>query len=253
MTASVTLKGAGVRFDFDRQQRVVTPGLARLRRRGRSAWGVHDVDVRIAAGEGVALVGPSGSGKTSLLRLLAGILPCDAGSVTIEGRVGSLLAVEGGLLGPLTGRENALTLSVLAGLDRARAQAELDGLRERSRLGDAFERPVASYSEGMRARLGFSIASAARPDVLLLDEVFEALDHEYRAVVEEYTQELMGRGGVVVAAGHDHDALERICGRALAMRDGEVVDDGPAAEVVAGYRRGGATEDAPFAAGARGA
>lgn len=236
MTASITLDRAGVRFDFDRQQRVVTPALAQLRRRGSSAWGLRDVSVRVTSGEGVALVGPSGSGKTSLLRLLAGILPCDSGSARIEGRIGSLLAVEGGLIGPLTGRENALTLAVLAGLDRGAAKSALAALRERSMLGEAFERPVASYSEGMRARLGFAIASAAAPEVLLLDEVFEALDHEYRAVVEDYTRDLRRRGGIVVAAGHDHDALERICGRALAMRGGRVVDDGPGAAVVAAYR-----------------
>ncbi len=238
MTARVTASGAGVRFDFDRQQRVVTPVLGRLRRAGGFAWGLHDIDLQIGGGEGLAIVGPSGSGKTSLLRALAGILPCDAGRITVEGRVGSLLAVEGGLFGPLTGRENALVLTVLSGLDRANARSALESVHERSRLGAAFERPVATYSEGMRARLGFSIAVAAQPEVLLLDEVFEALDHEYRSVVEAYTRDLRERGGIVIAAGHDHLALELICDRAIAMRGGTIIDDGPCAAVVTAYRGG---------------
>jgi ABC-type polysaccharide/polyol phosphate transport system ATPase subunit len=95
---------------------------------------------------------------------------------------------------------------------------------------------MATYSEGMRARLGFASAVAAHPDVVVLDEVFEALDHEYRQVVESFAQELCARGGAVVAAGHDHQALGRICSRAVLLTGGHVEADGPFAAVVAAYR-----------------
>jgi ABC-type polysaccharide/polyol phosphate transport system ATPase subunit len=150
--------------------------------------------------------------------------------------VGSLLSTEGGLMGALTGRENARLIAVLAGLPLATANQRLEALAERSGLGDAFERPVATYSEGMRARLGFAAATSAQPDVLVLDEVFEALDHEYRAVVEEYAHELCARGGVVLAAGHDHEALARMCARGVHLAGGRVRGDGAFGDVVAAYR-----------------
>ncbi len=225
--ASVTTSGVGVRFQFDRQNRVVSPLLARLRRPGDESWGLRGVTVSVTPGEGVALVGASGSGKTTLLRLIAGILPADAGRVEVKGRIASLLSVEAGLTSELTGRENAMLLGVLDGMTRRDARRSLDEIRELASLEDAFDHPVSSYSQGMRARLGFAVTVRADPDVLLLDEVHEALDHTFRRVVEEFTRGLLSRGGVVVATGHDHSLLARICNRGLLLRDGHVAADGP--------------------------
>jgi ABC-type polysaccharide/polyol phosphate transport system ATPase subunit len=130
-------------------------------------------------------------------------------------------------MAPLTGRENASLLGVLAGLSRRDARMRLGDVRERSGLGPAFERPVSSYSLGMRARLGFAAADLPWTEVLLLDEVHEALDHEYREVVEARARELVAAGGIVVAAGHDHPLLARICTRGLWMDAGSIVADGP--------------------------
>ena len=226
MSASVQADALGVRFLFDRNRRIVTPNLARLRRRGTSSWGLRDVSFAAGAGEAVALLGPSGAGKTTLLRVVAGVLAADEGSIAVEGRVASLLSVGAGLMAPLTGRENALLLGVLSGLTRRDAQARVGRVRERSGLGDAFERPVSSYSQGMRARLGFAATDGPGTELLLLDEVHEALDHEYREVVEARARELVAAGGLVVAAGHDHPLLERICTRALWMDGGRIVADG---------------------------
>jgi ABC-type polysaccharide/polyol phosphate transport system ATPase subunit len=94
-------------------------------------------------------------------------------------------------------------------------------------LGDAFEYPVSAYSQGMRARLGFAVAEESSPRILLLDEVHEALDHEFRAVVQAKARALVETGGVVVAAGHDHALLEELCTRAIYLDQGTVADDGP--------------------------
>ncbi len=227
MTTRIEASGLGVHFQFDRDRRVVTPTLARLRRRGQTAWGLRDVSFSARGGEAIALLGRSGAGKTTLLRVLAGVLRADEGSVEVRGKVASLLSVGAGLTPALTGRENASLLLVLAGLSRRVATTRLGRVQARSGLADAFERPVSSYSQGMRARLGFAAADEAGTDVLLLDEVHEALDHEYREVVELRARELVAGGGVVVAAGHDHPLLERICDRALWMDGGRLVADGP--------------------------
>jgi ABC-type polysaccharide/polyol phosphate transport system ATPase subunit len=233
--AAIHAEGAGVSFLFDRQSRVVTPGLARLRRRGASVWGLRGIDIRIEPGEGVALIGLTGSGKTTFLRLLARVLAPDEGRVEVAGRVGCLLSVQAGLLTPLTGRENSLLLGVLAGLSREEVKARVPRIKERSGLGDAFERSVSSYSQGMRARLGFAVADCADPQILLLDEVHEAVDQHYRDVLETRANGLREAGGIVVAAGHDHQVLERMCDRAILFRDGRIAADGPFAEVLAAY------------------
>ena len=223
----VHLDGVGVRFYFDRHRKVVTPVGARLRRHGSTKWGVRDVTFESAGGEGIALIGPSGSGKTTTLRLLARVYWPDEGRMVIRGRVASLLSVEAGLLHLLTGRENAMLLGVLGGMSRQASRRALDSVRDRSQLGDAFDQPVSTYSQGMRARLGFAVAEETDPQVLLLDEVHEALDHQFREIVEQRARALVEAGGVVVASGHDHGMLARLCTRAIWMHDGRIRDSGP--------------------------
>jgi ABC-type polysaccharide/polyol phosphate transport system ATPase subunit len=231
MGAAISAHGVGVQFWFDRQSRVMTPAMARLRRHVSQSWGLRDVGFELGPGESVALVGPSGSGKTTLLRTLAGVLTPDSGRLDVRGRVASLLSTDAGLMPVLTGRENALLLGVLAGLSRREARRRLGEVRDRTGLGDEFDHPVSSFSQGMRARLGFAVAVEASPTILLLDEVHEALDHEFRAIVEEQAGEIQRAGGIVVAAGHDHPLLERLCERGLLLDAGRIAADGPLAEV----------------------
>jgi ABC-type polysaccharide/polyol phosphate transport system ATPase subunit len=222
----IVATGVGVQFFFDRHLRVVTPGEARLRGQGLTIWGLRDVSFSIKPGEGTALIGPSGSGKTTLLRVLAGVYTPDQGSIEIRGRVASLLSIDGGLLQLLTGRENALLLGILGGLSRRAALRALDDVKTRSGLGEAFERPVLTYSQGMRARLGIAVAEEAEPQVLVLDEVHEALDHEFRHFLQERAHAMLDAGGVVVAAGHDHAMLASLCSRALWLDKGQVREHG---------------------------
>jgi lipopolysaccharide transport system ATP-binding protein len=240
--ARVLAERIGVRFLFDRQSRVVTATLARLRRRGSETWGLRDVTFELAPGDAVALIGPSGSGKTTLLRTIAGIHAPDRGRIDVEGRIASLLSIDAGLMPVLTGRENARLLGVLAGLPRAEARRRLHAVHERTGLGGEFDHPVSSYSQGMRARLGFAVAEQIEPSILLLDEVHEALDHEFRLIVEERAAETIRVGGIVVAAGHDHPMLERLCSRALLLENGRVTRDGPFDDVQAAYLGEGGTE-----------
>jgi ABC-type polysaccharide/polyol phosphate transport system ATPase subunit len=213
----------------------VTPNASRLRRGGSTTWGLRHVTSSLSAGEGVALIGPSGSGKTTLLRVLAGVYAPDEGLVHVRGRVASLLSTDAGLLSLLTGRENALLLGVLGGLSRSESKRALEAVKERSRLDDAFEYPVSAYSQGMRARLGFAVAEEVEPRILLLDEVHEALDHEFRAVVQEKARTLIDTGGVVVATGHDHPLLERLGSRAIYLDHGSIRAEGPFSEVQSMY------------------
>ena len=232
----VAARGLGVRFTLDRHQRPVTPALARLRRTAAHVWALRDVDLTFLAGEAVALVGRSGSGKTTLLRAIAGVVVADAGEIEVRGRVGALLSIDAGLQGGLSGRENAELMGVLAGMPRAEMRDRLDDVRDIAELGAAFERPANTYSQGMRARLGFAVGQAAGAKVIVLDEVHEALDHEFRALVADRARALTAAGGIVVASGHDHGLLETFCDRAVHLHEGHVQGDGPFGEVVTAYR-----------------
>jgi ABC-type polysaccharide/polyol phosphate transport system ATPase subunit len=231
----IVAEDLGVEFFFNRYLRVVTPGQARLRGSGFTTWGLRDVSFSIERGVGTALIGPSGSGKTTLLRVLAGVYAPDRGRIEVGGRVASLLSVSAGLLSLLTGRENALLLGVLGGLSRRSAARALESVKARSGLGDAFERPVLTYSQGMRARLGFAVAEEADPQILVLDEVHEALDHEFRHFLQERAHALLEAGGIVVAAGHDHPMLATLCTDALWLENGSIRQHGPFKEIQPRY------------------
>jgi ABC-type polysaccharide/polyol phosphate transport system ATPase subunit len=231
----IVAEDIGVQFFFDRHLRVVTPGEARLRGQGLTTWGLRDVTFSIGAGVGTALIGPSGSGKTTLLRVLAGVYSPDRGRIEIQGRVASLLSIDAGLLSLLTGRENALLLGVLGGLSRRAATRALGDVKARSALGDAFERPVLTYSQGMKARLGLAVAEEANPQILVLDEVHEALDHEFRHFLQERAHAILDAGGIVVAAGHDHPMLASLCSRALWLENGSIREHGVFEEVQPRY------------------
>ena len=203
MSAHVRAEGVGVEFLFDKQHRLVSPTLARVkaRRAGTSSWGLRDIDLEIGPGEAVALVGRSGGGKTTLLRTIAGVFTPDAGTIEVEGRIGALLSVGAGVMSPLTGRENAQLLGVLAGLSVRDARRATPNVQAASGLGKLVRPPGLELLAGHARRLGFATADEANPTILLLDEVHEALDHEYRALVQERAREILAAGGIVVAAG----------------------------------------------------
>ena len=232
---SIAVDRLGMRFHIDRHHRVVTANAARWRRSGSVTWGLRRVTFSAHAGEGIALIGASGSGKTTMLRVLSGVYAPDEGTVRVQGRVATLLSIDAGLLALLTGRENALLLGILGGLSRSESKRLLPGVEERSKLGEAFEDPVSTYSQGMRARLGFAVAEELDPRILLLDEVHEALDHEFRAIVEARARAIVEAGGIVVATGHDHPMLERLCSRAIYLDDGSIRRDGRFGEVQRAY------------------
>ena len=141
------------------------------------------------------------------------------------------MTVERVLKGTPPDRIVALERAMVTGMKDAAYQAFL----QRSGLGPAFERPVSAFSQGMQARLGFAAADQGDPEVLLLDEVHEALDHEYREVVEHRAKRILADGGVVVATGHDHHLLARFCERALLLSGGMVVADGRFDETQSAY------------------
>ena len=211
--------------------------VARGRAEAQEVWALQDVSVGISPGEAVGLVGRNGSGKSTLLRLIAGIIRPTRGRVATEGRIGSLLELGAGFHPDFTGRENVELNGALQGLSRARIRERFDEIVAFAELEDPIDRPVKTYSSGMTMRLGFAIAAFLEADVLLLDEVFAVGDESFQRKCFGVISAFKERGGTIIFVSHDASAVERLCDRAVLLRDGRLAFDGPVHEAITRYRR----------------
>jgi ABC-type polysaccharide/polyol phosphate transport system ATPase subunit len=217
----------------------------RGRARWEDVWALKDVSLEVTAGEAVGLVGRNGSGKSTLLRLLAGILRPTSGRLEVGGRVSSLLELGAGFHPDLTGRENVYLNGSIHGLARAYIRQQMDEIVAFAELERFLDLPVRTYSSGMYMRLGFAIASHFAADVLLLDEVFAVGDEGFQRKCFGKVAEFRQRGGTIVFVSHDAAAVERLCERAVLLRDGVVDFDGRTQEAMARYHRQLADERDP--------
>jgi ABC-type polysaccharide/polyol phosphate transport system ATPase subunit len=210
------------------------------------AWGrsrpstvvaLRDVSFHVDPGSAVGLVGRNGSGKTTLLRLISGIIKPTSGQVDVGGRVGSLLELGAGFHPDLTGRENVFLNGSIHGLKRAYVREQLDEIVAFAGLEEFIDLPVRTYSSGMYMRLGFAIAAHIDADLLLLDEVFAVGDEQFQRKCFGKIFEFKQRGGTIVFVSHDASAVERLCDRAILLRDGHVEFDGPTHDAIVRYRQ----------------
>jgi ABC-type polysaccharide/polyol phosphate transport system ATPase subunit len=206
---------------------------------------LQDVSLAVEPGEAVGLVGRNGSGKSTLLRLIAGIIKPSEGRVAVGGRVGSLLELGAGFHPDFSGRENVFLNGAIYGLRRAQIRERFDEIVAFAELEDAIDRPVRTYSSGMYMRLGFAIAAHLDADVLLLDEVFAVGDEAFQRKCFGRVFEFKQRGGTIVFVSHDASQVERLCERAVLLREGRLTFDGPTQEAIVGYRKALAADADP--------
>jgi len=194
-------------------------------------WALRHVNVELRRGESLAVIGPNGAGKSTFLQVLAGIMRPSEGSVEVRGQVSGLLGLGAGFDVELSGVENILLGGAFLGLDGPRIHQLLPSIVEFADLGQFIDAPLKTYSAGMRARLGFAIATAVDPDILLLDEVLATGDANFRAKSKARVIELVRAAKAVVLVTHDMDWVREYCNRALLIEKGQVVLEGAPAEV----------------------
>ena len=211
--------------------------VSRGRLRGEDVWALRGVSASIEQGEAVGLIGRNGSGKTTLLRLVAGIVKPSSGRVAVGGRVGSLLELGAGFHPDFTGRENVYLNGSIYGLKRRYIREQMDAIVAFAELERFIDLPVRTYSSGMYMRLGFAIAAHLEADVLLLDEVFAVGDEEFQRKCFGKINEFKRRGGTIVFVSHDATAVERLCNRAILLREGLVEFDGSTHDAMVRYHR----------------
>jgi len=193
------------------------------------------VNLSAREGDRVGIIGHNGAGKTTFLKMLAGIYPPTEGSCAVEGKICSLFDITLGFEQEATGWENIAYRSYLQGVSPATLRKKIDGIGEFSELGEFLTLPVRNYSAGMRMRLAFSIATAADPEVLLIDEVLAAGDMAFQAKARARMRELMSSARLMVLVSHDLSTIGEVCNRVIWLKRGKVVQEGSPAEIVQAY------------------
>ena len=229
-------------------QRHVTLKEAIVRRRHLrpvEVWALSDVSFRIEPGESVGFMGRNGSGKTTLLRLLAGVFRPTSGKLAVAGQVGSLLELGAGFHHDFTGRDNIYLSASIYGLRKQEVDRRFDEIVEFSELESFIDLPVRTYSAGMYMRLGFSIAVNIDADILLLDEVFAVGDEAFQRKCVDRILDFKRQGKTIAFVSHSGAALERMCDRAVLLRQGLVEYEGETGEAIRRYQELLADEEDP--------
>ncbi|NJM56011.1 MAG: ATP-binding cassette domain-containing protein [Verrucomicrobiae bacterium] len=195
-------------------------------------WALNDVSFDVLRGQCVGIVGSNGAGKTTLLRIVSGLIKPDVGRVTVNGVTAPLLALGAGFNPILTGRENIQINMAILGASREHVRKSFDSVVDFAELSDAIDAPLATYSSGMSARLGFACAIHVQPELLIVDEVLSVGDMRFRAKCYRRLAELRSQGTSILLVSHNSGAILGICDRVAYLRGGRLEQIGEAPAVM---------------------
>jgi lipopolysaccharide transport system ATP-binding protein len=198
-------------------------------------WVLQDVEFHLRAGEAVGIVGANGAGKSTLLKLLTGTTRATAGRVSIKGRVAALLELGMGFHADFTGRQNAIMGGQLLGLTVEEIHELMPAIEAFAEIGEYIDQPVRTYSSGMQMRLAFSVATARRPDVLIVDEALSVGDSYFQHKSFERIRDFRQAGTTLLIVSHDRYAIQTICDRAILLDGGRVIKQGLPVDVLDYY------------------
>ncbi|MDH0142979.1 ABC transporter ATP-binding protein [Aquipseudomonas alcaligenes] len=198
-------------------------------------WVLRGLDFEVQPGEALGLVGANGAGKSTLLKMITGTVLPTEGRVEIGGRVAALLELGMGFHPDFTGRQNVFMAGQLKGLSLEEITSLMPHIEAFAEIGDAIDQPVRTYSSGMQVRLAFSVATAHRPDVLIIDEALSVGDSYFQHKSFERIRQLRREGTTLLIVSHDRYAIQAICDRALLLQAGRLVSQGKPEEVLDYY------------------
>jgi ABC-2 type transport system ATP-binding protein len=197
---------------------------------------LNDVSLSIKKGEVVGIVGLNGSGKSTLLKVISGILRPSDGSAAIVGSISPLIELGAGFDYDLTARENVFLNGSVLGFSKKTMTEKMDEIIDFAELRDFMDVAIKNFSSGMVARLGFSIATITRPDILIVDEILAVGDFLFQQKCEKRISEMMSGGTTVIIVSHSIGQIERLCNRVIWLDKGNVIMDGPTQEVCDLYK-----------------
>ncbi|WP_312794189.1 ABC transporter ATP-binding protein [Tianweitania sp.] len=189
-------------------------------------WVLSDISFRVYPGEAIGIAGRNGAGKSTLLKMIAGITRPSAGSIALSGRVAAILELGMGFSGELTGRQNTFHAAGMMGFNQGEIEGALDDITGFAELGAFFDQPIRTYSSGMQMRLAFAVATAFRPDILIVDEALAVGDAYFQHKSMERIRRFQAKGTSLILVSHDKVALQSLCTRAILLDGGQMVRDG---------------------------
>lgn len=191
-------------------------------------YALRDISLEIGAGESIALIGANGSGKSTLLKVIAGVMHPSEGSVTVRGSIAPLIELGAGFDMDLTARENVFLNGAVLGHDRKFMEEHFNNIIDFAELWDFVDVPVKNFSSGMVARLGFSIATEVRADVLIVDEVLSVGDFKFQEKCHKRMEEMMSGGTTLLFVSHNTNEVRKLCQKAVWLKKGRIQEIGEA-------------------------
>lgn len=226
----------GMKFNLSKERtKSIKEYVARLIPHKRSAedefWALKDVSFTVEEGDRIGILGLNGAGKSTLLKVVAGVFKPTEGKVTAKGKIVPLLELGAGFDKNYTGRENIFLYGAVLGYSRKYMESKYDEIVKFSGLGQFIDVPIKNYSSGMKTKLGFSIATIAEPDILILDEVLSVGDRKFRKKSERKVKQMMKGGTSVLFVSHSLAQVKRICNKAMILNHGKMVAIGDVEEI----------------------
>ena len=200
-------------------------------------WALNDISFEVKKGDRVGVLGFNGAGKSTLLKVIAGVLKPTKGSVKVNGVIAPMLELGAGFDMNYSGKENIYLYGATMGYSRKFIDEKYYEIVEFSELKDFIDVPVKNYSSGMRARLGFAIATAVEPEILILDEVLSVGDAKFRKKSEAKVRSMFDKGTTVLFVSHSTQQVLNICNKAIILDHGKLIASGDAKEICAQYDR----------------
>jgi ABC-2 type transport system ATP-binding protein/lipopolysaccharide transport system ATP-binding protein len=198
-------------------------------------WALKEISFELGRGDSLGLVGVNGSGKSTLLKIIAGVMKPTIGKSTVFGKVAALIELGAGFDYDLTARENVFLNGAILGYSRAFMKNQLEEIIAFGELAEFIDVPIKNYSSGMLARLGFSIATIGDPDILIIDEILSVGDFRFQEKCEQRIKRLINRNTTVLFVSHSIEQVEKVCKRAIWLRNGQIAMDDEVRKVCEAY------------------